>query len=251
MRTLLTLLGREIKSYFYSPTGYVVLCFFLVLTGFNFWIAVSVLNRGPVEVTVVSATFNTVLFWWGFVLIFPLITMGLFSEEMKMGTIEPLMTAPVRDWQVIAAKFLGCFLFYIILYLPSVAYFVMFREIAGKDAANSFGAYAGSYGLLLLLGMFYISVGCVASVLTRNQIIAAVVAFTAVSFLFFVGLVSNLVMRFSPEIQDIFAYFSAIEHMDTFSKGIIDTRAIVWYLSMTFFMLFVAHQIFQSRKWRV
>lgn len=250
MSKFLTLLGREIKSYFYSPKGYVVLCFFLLLTGFNFWIAVSLLNRGPTEVTVVSATFNTVLFWWGFVLIFPLITMGLFSEEMKMGTIEPLMTAPVRDWQVVAAKFFGAFFFYVMLYLPSIAYFVLFREIADEDPADSVGAYLGSYGLLLLLGMFYISVGCVTSVLTRNQIIAAVVSFTAVTFLFFVGLVSTLVLRVSPAIQDAFGYFSAIEHMDTFSKGIIDTRPIVWYLSMTLFMLFLTHQIFQSRKWR-
>jgi ABC-2 type transport system permease protein len=251
MSKFLTLLGREIKSYFYSPIGYVVLCFFLLLTGFNFYAAVSLLNRGPTEVTVVEAFFNTVIFWFGFVLIFPLITMRLFSEEMKMGTIEPLMTAPVRDWQVVGSKFFGALAFYIILWLPSALYFIGFQELTDAEAANAAGAYWGSYLLLLLLGMFYIGVGCVASVLTKNQIIAAVMSFCAITLLFFSGLLSFIVLNMSPGFRDLVGYFSAIEHMGTFSKGIIDSRAIVWYLTMTFFMLFLTHQIFQSRKWRV
>ncbi|MDP9291827.1 MAG: hypothetical protein M3O82_05630, partial [Verrucomicrobiota bacterium] len=93
MRKFFILLEREVRSYFYSPIAYVVLCFFLLLTGFNFYAGVSLLNRGPSAVTVVEAFFNTVLFWFGFVLIFPLITMRVFSEEFKMGTIESLMTA--------------------------------------------------------------------------------------------------------------------------------------------------------------
>ena len=251
MSKFLTLLGREIKSYFYSPIGYVVLCFFLLLTGFNFYAAVSLLNRGPTEVTVVEAFFNTVLFWFGFVLIFPLITMRLFSEEMKMGTIEPLMTAPLRDWQVVGSKFFGALVFYIVLWLPSALYFVGFQELTDAEAANAAGAYWGSYLLLLLIGMFYIGVGCVASVLTKNQIIAAVMAFCAITLLFFSGLLSFIVLNMSPGFRDLVGYFSAIEHMATFSKGIIDSRAIVWYLSMTFLMLYLTHQIFQSRKWRV
>jgi len=100
-----TLLNREIRAYFLSPVAWIVLFFFLLLTGFNFYAGVAALNRGPSEVTVVEAFFNTIFFWFGFVLVFPLITMRLFSEEYKMGTIEPLMTAPVRDSQVVLAKF--------------------------------------------------------------------------------------------------------------------------------------------------
>jgi ABC-2 type transport system permease protein len=250
MSRFLTLLFREIKSYFYSPVAYVVLFFFLLLTGFNFFAGVSLLNRGPTEITVVEAFFNTVLFWFGFVLVFPLITMRTFAEEFKMGTIEGLMTAPVRDGQVVLAKFGGALLFYIVLWLPSLAYFRIFEWITGSEAARAGGAYWGSYLLLLLLGMFYLSVGCLASVLTRNQIIAAVMSFCAITLLFFMGLLSFIVLNVSPFLRDIVGYFSAIEHMGEFSKGIIDSRPVVFYLSMTAFTLILTLHIFQARKWK-
>lgn len=251
MRKLFILLEREVRSYFYSPIAYVVLCFFLLLTGFNFYAGVSLLNRGPSGVTVVEAFFNTVLFWFGFVLIFPLITMRVFSEEFKMGTIESLMTAPVRDWQVVLAKFGGTLIFYIVLWVPSLAYFVIFEWITRSHAAHAAGAYWGSYLMLLLMGMFYLSVGCLASALTRNQIIAAVISFCAITLLFFSGLLSFILLNVSPAVRDFVGYFSAIEHMGEFSKGIIDSRPIVYYLTMTFLMLVLTHQIFQSRKWKM
>ncbi len=250
MRVFLTLLTREIKSYFYSPVAYVVLFFFLLLSGFNFYAGVSLLNRGPSDVTVVEAFFNTVIFWFGFVLLFPLITMRTFSEEFKMGTIEGLMTAPVRDIQVVLAKFLGALFFYIILWIPTLAYFWIFEFITKTQAAQAAGAYGGSYLLLLLMGMFYLSIGCFASVLTRNQIIAAVVSFVLITLLFFMGLLSFIVLNVSPFLRDLVGYFSAIEHMGEFSKGIIDSRPVVFYLSMTVLMLTLTYQVFQSRKWK-
>src|SRR5439155_11358137 len=113
--------------------------------------SVSLLNRGPTEVTAVEAFFNTVLFWFGFVLIFPLITMRTYSEEFKLGTIETLMTAPVRDWQVVLSKFFGALFFYIVLWIPSTLYFAIFQAITHQSAANSTGAYLGAYLMLLLL----------------------------------------------------------------------------------------------------
>jgi ABC-2 type transport system permease protein len=251
MRKFLILLNREVKSYFYSPIAYVVLFFFLLLTGFNFYAGVSLLNRGPTEVTVVEAFFNTVLFWFGYVLIFPLITMRVFSEEMKMGTIETLMTAPIRDWQVVLAKFGGALLFYVTLWLPSLIYFVGFEWVTHTRAAHAAGAYWGSYLLLLLMGMFYLSIGCLASVLTRNQIVAAVISFCSITLLFFAGLLSFLVLNVTPTFRELIGYFSAIEHMGTFSKGVIDSRPIVFYTTMTVLMLVITHQVFQSRKWKI
>src|SRR6266513_818062 len=110
MRKFYTLLSREVSSYFYSPIAYIVLVFFL----------------------------------FAFVLIFPLITMRLFAEEFKLGTIEPLMTAPVRDWQVVLAKFFGAVVFYLVLWVPTILYFLIFRYITGHTAAWSSGAYLGS-----------------------------------------------------------------------------------------------------------
>jgi ABC-2 type transport system permease protein len=105
--------------------------------------------------------------------------------------------------------------------------------------------------MLLLLGMFYLSVGCLASVLTKNQIIAAVISFCAITLLFFLGLIQFILLDVSSGARQLLGYFSAIEQMGTLSRGIIDTRPIVLYLSMTIVMLTLTYQAFQSRKWRL
>ena len=251
MRKFYALLTREVRRYFYSPIAYIVLVFFLLVSGVDFYFQVSFMNQRPATYSVLEAFFNSVFFWFAFVLIFPLITMRLFSEEFKLGTIEPLMTAPVRDLQVVLAKFFGALVFYITLWLPTLLYFWIFQKITHQPAANSLGAYWGSYLMLLLLGMFYLSVGCFASVLTKNQIVAAVISFCTITLLFFLGLVQFVLLDISSGMRDALGYFSAIEHMGTYSRGIIDTRPIVLYLSMTAFVLTLTYQAFQSRKWRL
>ena len=251
MRKFFTLLSREIRSYFYSPIAYIVLVFFLLVSGVDFYFQVSFMNQRAVPYSVQEAFFNSVFFWFAFVLIFPLITMRLFAEEFKLGTIEPLMTAPVRDWQVVLAKYFGALIFYVILWIPTVLYFVIFQAITHQPAAGSNGAYFGSYLMLLLLGMFYLSIGCFASVLTRNQIVAAIISFATITLLFFLGLISFILLDVSSETRQLLGYFSAIEQMGTLSRGEIDTRPIVLYLSMTIVMLTFTYQAFQSRKWRL
>ncbi|CAN5246955.1 hypothetical protein BH20VER2_BH20VER2_05160 [soil metagenome] len=251
MSKFLTLLGREVRSYFYSPIAYIVLVFFLLLSGVDFYFQLSVMNGRPVAYTVQEAFFNSVFFWFAFVLIFPLITMRLFSEEFKLGTIEPLMTAPVRDWQVVLSKFAGAVVFYMVLWIPTLLYFVLFQFVTKQPAANSLGAYFGSYLMLLLLGMFYVSIGCLASVLTKNQIVAAIVSFCVITLHFFSGLLGFIMQEISSATRQLLGYFSAIEQMGTLSRGEIDTRPMVLYLSMTIVVLFLTHQAFQSRKWRM
>lgn len=250
MRKFYTLLSREVRSYFYSPIAYIVLVFFLLISGVDFYFQIAFMNQRAVPYSVQEAFFNSVFFWFAFVLIFPLITMRLFAEEFKLGTIEPLMTAPVRDWQVVLAKFFGALVFYIVLWLPTLLYFVIFQAITHQPAGNSTGAYLGAYMMLLLLGMFYLSVGCFASVLTKNQIIAAIISFCAITLHFFSGLVSFVLQDVSSTTRQMLGYFSAIEQMGTLSRGEIDTRPIVLYLSMTVVMLTLTYQAFQSRKWR-
>jgi ABC-2 type transport system permease protein len=251
MKKFYALLDREVRSYFHSPIAYIVLVFFLLVSGVDFYFQVSFMNQRPASYTVEEAFFNSVFFWFAFVLIFPLITMRLFSEEFKLGTIEPLMTAPVRDLQVVLAKFFGALVFYIVLWIPTLIYFTIFEKITHQPAANSVGAYWGSYLMLLLLGMFYLSIGCLASVVTKNQIVAAVISFSAITLLFFLGLVQFILLDVSSGMRDGLGYFSAIEHMGTYSRGVIDTRPVVLYLSMTAFVLTLTYQAFQSRKWRL
>ena len=251
MRKFFTLLSREVRSYFYSPIAYIVLVFFLLVSGVDFYFQISFMNQRPVPYSVQEAFFNSVFFWFAFVLIFPLITMRLFAEEFKLGTIEPLMTAPVRDWQVVLAKFFGALFFYIVLWIPTLLYFAIFQALTYQAAANSTGAYLGAYLMLLLLGMFYLSVGCLASVLTKNQIVAAIISFCAITLLFFFGLVQYIMLEVSSTTRQLLGYFSAIEQMGTLSRGEVDTRPIVLYLSMTAVLLTITYQTFQSRKWRL
>ena len=250
MKTFLTLLGREVKSFLYSPIAYVVLFYFLFLSGFNFYSQLSIMNGYPTEVTVVEAFFMPALFWFPFVLSFPLITMRVYSEEFRMGTFETLTTAPVKDWQVVLSKFFGVFVFYVILWAPTLCLFAAFQYITGKTAVNAEGAYWGTYLLLMLMGGFFISIGCLASALTKDQINAATISFTTITLLLFVGFVPEIMNITAPAIKDIFSYVSSIQHMQDFSKGIIDSRPIIWYLSMTALMTYLTLQIFQYRKWK-
>lgn len=251
MRTFLTLLDREVKSFFYSPIAYVVLFYLLLLTGFNFYSVVSLLNHGPADVTLVEAYFGLVIFWFPFLLTFPVITMRIFSEEFQMGTFETLTTAPVRDWQVVLSKFCGALVFYVLLWLPSLLYFFIFEWVTRAEAASAAGAYWGTYLLLLLIGMFYLAIGCLASALTKNQINAAVIAFSTITLIFFAGLLTYIVSGLPQAVQDAVNYISAVEHMKEFSRGIIDSRPIAFYLSMTALTLVVTYHVFQYRKWKV
>jgi ABC-2 type transport system permease protein len=250
MKVFLTLLNREVKSFFYSPIAYVVLFFFLLLSGYNFYLQINILNGFPTEITVVEAFFMPALFWFPFILSFPLITMRVYSEEFRMGTIETLTTAPVSDVQVVASKFFGVLIFYVMLWLPTLCSFAVFQYVTGRMAAYAAGAYMGTYLLLLLIGCFFISIGCLASALTKDQITAAAISFCSITFLLFLAFLPDVLGITSPAIKDMFAYVSSVQHMQDFSKGLIDTRPIVWYLSMTALMSYLTLQVFQYRKWK-
>ena len=250
MKIFLTLLGREVKSFFYSPIAYVVLFYFLFLSGYNFYQQINLMNGYPTEITVVQAFFSPAIFWFPFILSFPLITMRSYSEEFRMGTFETLTTAPVRDSQVVLAKFCGVLVFYCVLWSPTLWSFAIFQYVTGKAAVASAGAYWGTDLLLFLIGCFYCSVGCLSSALTKDQINAATISFTTITLLLFLGFLPEVLNITAPAIRELFSYISVIQHMQDFSKGIIDSRVIVWYGSMTVLMLFVTLQVFQFRKWK-
>ena len=176
--------------------------------------------------------------------------MRLFSEEYRSGTIEPLMTAPVRDVQVVLAKFFGVLFLYCVLWLPTGLYFLIFWWQTRLQAAGAIGAYFGAYLLLLLMGAFYLSIGCLCSSLTRHQITAAVMSFCLISLVFFASLLSFLSGSIGTLMRSVSISFSPIDQMTEFSRGLYDTRPIIWYLVMTGLCLFLTLQSFQSRRWR-
>lgn len=244
------LLRRELASFYHSPIAYAVLFFFLIVNGLSFWFAVALLSRGPSELTVVQAFFNSFFFWMAYLLVFPVITMRLFAEEFKLGTIESLMTAPVRDWEVVASKFVAALIFYLSLWLPSLLYFLIFGWLGNRDAVG-FGAQLWApYLLLLLMGMFNISLGCMGSSLTSNQIIAAMITLMLTLSIFFLTLINYVINSPSPLVREITAYVAQMDHMDSFSKGIIDSRPLVFYPSITLFVLALTYHIFQYRRWK-
>lgn len=250
MRTFFVLFTRELRSLFYSPIAYVVLVFFLAFMGLNYQTAVTSLNQAQTETTLVEATFFNLLFWIVYPLLFPLITMRLFSDEYRMGTIEALVTAPVHDWQIVLAKFFSVVVFYVVIYAPSFLYFALFQWISGgKAPVQSAGTYWSVYLLLFLLGMFFLSIGVFASSLVRDQVNAAIISLVViVLYMFLPSLMGFLLNSTDPRFADIRAFLSPIDHMRDFARGLVDTRPIVWYLSMTSLFLMLTHQVFQSRK---
>ncbi len=251
MRILTILFGKEMRAFFLSPVAYVVIALVMVLTGFSFKAALTILERTSSEGSLVIWTYSSYWFWLSFFPIFPLVTMRLFSEERKLGTLETLMTAPVRTWQVLAAKYGAALVFYAVIWLPSALYFFLFLGITGLDMVIPRGELIGSLLILFLSGALYLAVGCFASALTSNQIVAGVMAFTLCLMHFLLGVFSlNLANNLPTEIMEIVTYIAPHAHFQRFTRGLVDTRPIVYYLSLATFFLFLTHQALEYRRWR-
>ncbi|MCX7868767.1 MAG: ABC transporter permease [Terrimicrobiaceae bacterium] len=250
MTRLLVLLRREVGRNFGQPSAWIFMACFLALTGVNFQTAVAALNREPSTVTAVEAFFNSLLFWFPFLLAFPLLTMRLFAEEYKLGTIETLMTAPVRDSEVVLAKFGGALIFYLVLWAPTPLYFAAFAWVSGQPAADSVGAFLGAYAIVVLAGIFYLSLGALASALTDNQIVAAAASGAMVCLAFFAGLLGFFFPNTSPTLRQWVYHFSTIEHFADFTRGVLDSRPVVFYFTGAAFVLFLTYHALQWRRWR-
>lgn len=251
MRVFLILLRKELKSFFFSPLAYVVMGFLMLMNGFQFVLSLVAMHSGQRQHSLVYMTFNTGWFWMSYLLVFPLITMRLFAEEQKLGTIETLLTAPVRTSQFVLAKFGAALVFYCFLWLPSLANFMVFEWVSEESAAYNPGSFYGSYLLLVIMGAFYIAIGCLASAVTSNQIIAAFIAFSLVLLHFFAGFLHLFATRLPAAIIERVTYTSSAEHMRTFADGLIDSRPLVYYITFTALILTITHRVLEYRKWKV
>ena len=223
--------------------------FFLIVEGYSFWNLASMLAMGSSEVTVMSQFFGTVFFWIPFLIVVPVLTMRLFAEEKRTQTIEMLLTAPVTDLQVVLAKYLGVLSFYVCMWLPTLSYAYILRVFSSETAPIDFGTMLGGYLAALLMGMFYLSVGLFCSALTREQIVAAIMCFTVMFVMFFVGLLPAYPYVQSEFVKRVCTYGSPFIHMLDFSRGSVDTRPIVFYVSGTILVLFFVHRALETRKW--
>jgi ABC-2 type transport system permease protein len=248
MRRFLILLLRELSAFYRTPVAYVVLSFFLLLTGLAFWIAIETLSQTPSETTLIQAFFGNTYFWATYLLVFPLITMRSFAEEFKAGTIESVMTAPVRDWEIVGSKFVAILIFYMNLWLPSLLYFFAFSMFGNRAAIGSSAQIWAPYILLLVMGMFNLSLGCLTSALTSNQIAAAMMSGVLVIGLFFLSMIKYL--GNSPFLLELMQYIAQFDYMQSFSKGIMDSRPLVLYPSLTLLVLAITYHVFQYRRWK-
>jgi len=247
MQNILALTSRELKSFWYSPIAYVVGGLFLLMQGWVFWLLIAVLNDPRVDPSWTMAQFffgGTFFFWFSNLIVAPLLTMRTFSEEKRTGTIEFLLTAPVTDTQVVLAKFLGAWLIYILFWAFTIVFFLVLRCFTTFDWGPVCAGYLGTW----LLGSVLIAIGVLASSLTRNQVIAAVLAFVLLILLFSVGILDVFIR--DPETSKIVHYLSLTDHLRDFSKGLIDTRPMVFYASLTAISLFLTGRVINSPRWR-
>ncbi len=251
MRIFIILLGKELRGFFLSPIAWVVMGLVMVLNGFSFSAAMTDLENNQRSVTMAVYTFNSPQFWLAYFFIFPVITMRLFAEEQKLGTIETLFTAPVSSWQVILSKYTAALVFYIALWIPSLINFTIFRVTCLTDGAV-LGSLTGSYLIIVLIGVFNVAIGCLASAVTANQIVAAMICFTLCLVHFLLGyLLLYFQQDVDPAYQGFVFYISTVEHVSLFIDGLIDSRPFVYYIGFAALFLFLTHHVLEYRKWKV
>jgi ABC-2 type transport system permease protein len=235
VRNILTLTTKELRSYLGSPVAYVVVGIFLALSGFFF---------GSSSVTYSETSLKGFLGIGGLLLMLltAVLSMRLLAEERKVGSIELLLTAPVRESEIIVGKFLGS-LGVVAMMLALTCYYPILLKAFGDP---DIGPIATGYLGLFLLGCASLAVGIFASSLTSNQIVAAVVAGGILFGLWFLGSAGTYLPR---PLGDVIGYFSLSTYFPDFIRGIVDTRGIVYYLSITALFLFLATRSLESIRW--
>jgi ABC-2 type transport system permease protein len=243
-----TLYKREISSYFQSVVAYVVLFGSAVVQGIQFlFIVTAISSENYKEQSVMQIFFTWPLFWLIMLVQVPLITMRVFSEEFKLGTIEMLLTAPVREWDVVLAKFFGALTFFAILWLPIVLDLIALQLFSNPPPPVYWSQILLTAMTLLLVGAFYVSLGVFTSVLTKNQIIAAVLCFALLSVAFGVSLI-HWISHIDATMLEWVSYVSTPEHFQNAVQGLFDSRPVVFYVTMTALMLMLTQRILQGRR---
>ena len=232
---------REFSAYFMTPMGFVVMTIVLLFAGFFFTQWVIFYRIGTYQLMIQPLT---MLNW----IIGPVIAMRLIAEEKRSGTFEALMTAPVKEWEIVLAKYLGAIFFYAVLYLPTLLYLVILfhyadepKEANRPEILLTLSAYAG----LLLSGWAFISIGLFVSTLTRHQIVAAIVTFLALIVLWALGFAAQTVGGW---LGSVLLYINFFDHVESFGRGIISTKDVFYFLSLIGFFLFLSHLSLVQRR---
>lgn len=249
MQAYLTLVRRELGSFFLSWAGYTVIAGVVFLVGLSFSSMLRGLNAQATAVPLTQLFYQTPYFWCILGIVAPLLTMRSLAWEKSSGTYETLMTTPVGDAQVVLAKFTGAMLCYLVLWLPLVGCILIVRHYSRDASAFDAGAIASTYLGIFLIGAMAISLGILASAITKSQIIAAAITLAAGLTLFVMSFLSATASK-SDLIGQLAAHVALIEHMRDFAHGMIDTRPLVLYSTLTAFFLFLSWKVVESRRWK-
>ena len=234
MRQALLIFKKEFKDYFISPIAYIVIAVFLLIAGWLFFSTFFIAGQADLR-----RFFNLLPFILA--LVVPVITMRLFSEELNVGSYEILLTMPVTFTDIIMGKFMAAVAFVAAILLPTVSYAICISFLGDLDWGVVLGSYIGA----LLLGAAYAAVGLFASSLTRNQIIACIVGMVICAVL---AIIDKMLFFFPQSILSVVAYLSAAVHFENVARGIIDTRDIVYFVSMMFIGLYATNLVMQEKK---
>jgi ABC-2 type transport system permease protein len=240
MKNISAIFVREIRSYFTSPVAYVILIVFSLLTGFFFAAYFNWATRYGGEANMRGIFQNmsiTMLF------VVPLITMRLFAEEKRSGTIELLMTSPITDTEVVIGKFAASLALFTLMLASTILCPLFLMTYSQPDLSPMAVGYLG----LFLLGCAFLSLGMVASSITKNQIVAALISFVILLGLWTIGWMSSAV---GSNVSKVFSFISLVDHFEDFSKGVIDTKHVLYYVSFAIFCLFFSVKMLQSSRWK-
>jgi ABC-2 type transport system permease protein len=259
MKNVLAILQKEMRTYFNSPIAYAVLVVFLLISGYFFYgilssfvefsmraafqaqyyrMSVPKMNVNEMAIRPLFQNLSVI-----FIFLLPMITMRLFAEEKRSGTIELLYTSPITRTETILGKYLAALALFVIMILLTMVHQAFFVIYGNPELGPVLAAYLG----IFLMGASFLSLGLLISSLTENQIIAAVVGFGLFLLLWAIGWLASFA---GPGLGKILSYLSIFEHFDDFAKGVIDTRDVIFYLSFTFFGLYLTYRSLESVRWR-
>jgi len=248
MKAFWPIYKRELFAFFVTPLAWVLIVVFLIVQGMHFFLLVDHFASqadATGDETPLSAFFgNTVLLYLVLFVLVPPMTMRIFAEERRSGTIEMLMTAPVSSAAVVLAKYAAVLTTYVAMWVPTVLYLVILGRTGDLDWHSAASAYLG----VLLVGAGYLSLGLCASALTRSQFLAMVWTALVLLMLFILG-VGEFVTREGSAMHEVCAHVSVWAHMNDFASGIVDSRHLVFYGTLVVLPLFIATRAVEAWRW--
>ncbi len=242
MKSIITIAKRELTGYFASPVAFVFIVIFLILSGFFSFMVGGFFERG-------QASLEAFFAWhpWLYLFLVPAVGMRMWSEERRLGTIELLLTMPVTPWQAIVGKFVASWAVVALALVLTFPMWITVNYLGNPDNGVILAGYVGSF----LMGGAYLSITAMTSAMTRNQVVAFIVSVVLSLFLILAGYppVTNMLVSWAkPWIVEAIASFSVMTHFESLQKGVLDSRDILYFLSVMGFSLFTTSVIVRTHR---